>query len=222
MSSISATRYSTFERCPLQYLYKYKYRLLSQKSDALIIGSLYHEMLEEYHNNNEPKARQIIKDNPEHSEMLTHLFTKYLGNPVLGNVLETEYEFHVDIPGVDIPLFGFMDRIDESQGVEYKTSSKKWNDKDVETIQTDIYMYVLLKKFGRPVPLVYSINNKKTNVLPQIIPVTRSEDEIMGLESKIKKYIIDVSTSRFEATPGPHCFGLCSWGKRGDRTCPYG
>lgn len=219
MSSISATRYQTFASCPRRYSYQYYYKLLQTKGTPLIVGTLYHEMLELYHTNNESAARKIIVDNKKHSEVLTHLFTKYLAQPVLGTVLETEYEFRVDIPGVDIPLYGFVDRIDEDKGVEYKTTSKKWHRKDTDTIQTDIYMYILLKKFGRPVPLVYSINNKKTNVLPQIISVEKTEEEILSLEGKIKKYILDVKDSDFAATPGNSCFN-CPWSQRvGDGTC---
>lgn len=218
MSSISATRYGVFRNCPLRYKYQYLYRLLQTKGAPLIIGTLYHEMLELYHSDNEAAARKIIADNSEHSEILEHLFTKYLDKPVLGNVLETEHEFRVNIPGVDIPLYGFIDRIDEDKGVEYKTTSKKWKDEDTDTIQTDIYLYVLMKKFGRPVPIVYSINNKNTKVPPQIIEVTKTEDEIIQLEAKIKQYILDVKASDFSATPGRHCF-MCPWSNKGDGTC---
>jgi len=177
-------------------------------------------MLELYHTDNELAARRIIDDNKEHSDILAHLFTKYLAQPVLGNVLETEYEFKEYIPGIEYPLYGFIDRIDEDKGVEYKTTSKKWNDKDVDTIQTDIYMYILYKRFGEPFPLVYSINNKKTNTLPQIIRVEKTEKEILSVEDKIRKYIEDVKSSDFTPTPSGDCY-LCPWGSIGDRTCEY-
>ena len=218
MSSISATRFGTFEQCPLRYKFQYLYRLMQKKGDALVIGTLYHEMLEVYHTTGEELARQIIIDNKAHEDILNHLFTKYLEQPVLGKVLETEYEFRIDVPGVELPLYGFIDRIDEDKGVEYKTASKKWNEKDTDTIQTDIYLYVLLKKYERPVPIVYSINNKKTKVLPQIIRVEKTEEEILLLEDKLKQYMLDVKKSDFSATPGQGCW-LCPWGQRGDQTC---
>jgi len=220
MGSISATRYRTFKDCPLRYKYQYLYRLMQTKGDPLVIGTLYHEMLELYHSNNELEARRIITDNEKYSEILTHLFTKYLAQPILGNVLETEYEFREYIPGVEYPLYGFIDRIDEDKGVEYKTTSKSWQMKDTDTIQTDIYLYVLMRKFGRPVPIVYSINNKKTKVLPQIITVEKTEKEILMVEDKIKQYIEDVKVTDFKATPSNVCF-FCPWGNRGDKTCIY-
>jgi len=220
MANISATRYNTFNTCPLQYKYKYKYRLLSGKSDALEIGSLYHKMLESYHKHSDMSLANEIAETSKHKDILEKLFTKYLAQPVLGNVIETEYEFNVDIPGVKYSLYGFIDRIDEDKGVEYKTSSRKWNAGDTDTIQTDIYMYVLYKKFGRPFPLVYSINNKKTKLPPQIIVVEKTKEEIVVLEDKIKQFIKDVESSTFDANPGKHCY-LCPWGPSGDRTCPY-
>ena len=220
MSSISATRWGTFQRCPLEYRYKYIDRLISKKHKALEIGSLYHEMLELHHSDREEQALRIMEDNKEHSQILSHLYTKYLARPILGTVMETEYEFKVEIPGVRIPLYGFIDRIDEDKGVEYKTASKKWHMKDTETIQTDIYLYVLLKRFGYPVPIVYSVNNKKTNVPPEIITVERTEEEIMQLEDKVKVYLKDVGSSDFAPTPGNHCY-LCPWGNHGDGTCIY-
>ena len=222
MNKISATQYRLFQTCPLQYKYKYKYHLISKKSDALSIGSLYHEMLEFYHKTGtEAHARQIIKDNPEHSEILTHLLAKYLENPVPGNVIETEFEFTVDIPNSDHKLYGFIDRIDEDKGVEYKTSSKKWNEKDVDNIQTDIYMYVLYKKFGRPFPLVYSVNNKKTKLPPQIIEIKKTEKEILEVEKKMVEYIKKLEETDFPPNPGSHCY-MCPWGPKGDGTCEYG
>jgi len=220
MANISATRYNTFLKCPLQYKYKYKYRLLSDKSDALVIGSLYHEMLESYHKHGHTLLADQIANSSEHKDILEKLFAKYLAQPVLGKVMETEYEFTVDIPGVEYSLYGFIDTIDEDKGVEYKTSSRKWNTRDTDTIQTDIYMYVLYKRFGRPFPLVYSINNKKTKLPPQIIVVEKTEEEILALEDKIKQYIIDVKESTFDAKPGSHCY-LCPWGSKGDGTCPH-
>lgn len=218
MSSISATRYSTFEKCPLRYKYQYVYRLISKKNKALVIGSLYHEMLEIYHRDGEELARNIIDSNKEHSEILTHLFAKYQAQPILGNVLETEYEFKLDVPGVGVPIYGFIDRIDEDKGVEYKSTSKKWQKEDTDTIQTDIYLYVLLQKFGKPMPIVYSANNKKTKVPAQIITVEKTEEEILTLPDKLKKFLSDVKHSDFKPTPGNHCY-MCPWGNVGDGIC---
>jgi hypothetical protein len=79
----------------------------------------------------------------------------------------------LNVPGLKYPLVGKIDRIDEDKGVEYKTSSKKWKIEDTDTIQTDIYLYALYKKTGRPLPIVYSINNKQTKLPPQEIVVEK-------------------------------------------------
>jgi len=220
MNNISATRWSTFERCPLEYRFKYIDQLLAFKGEALVIGSLYHKMLELYHSGREVEAEKIPKDNKEHSAILTHLFAKYLARPVLGDVLETEYRFDINVPGVGIPLIGYLDRVDADKGVEYKTASKKWHEADTDTIQTKMYLYALLRRFGRPMPIVYSVNNKKTKVLPEIIPVERTEAEILMLEDEVKIFIKDVDNSSFDPTPSGHCY-MCAWGNKGDGTCPY-
>jgi len=218
MKTISATKYRTFDSCPRQYQYKYEFHLMERKSDALEIGSLYHEALELYHQDNEEIADKLIKDNPKHSDMLNHLFNKYKESPVDGVTMETEYRFKIDIEGVEPKLYGFIDRIDEDKGVEYKSSSKKFNEADIDNIQTDIYLYVLLKKFGKPMPIVYSVNNKKTKVLPQMLTVEKTEEEILMLEDKIRKFVADVEESTFEPTPGSACY-MCPWGNKGDGTC---
>ena len=179
MKNVSATKYSIFEQCPRKYQYQYIYELFQQKSEALAIGSLYHRLLENYHKGNTEVVRSILDESGENKTVLEHLFTKYLASPILGEVLETEYKFWMKIPGADTPIFGFIDRVDKDKGVEYKTTSKKWKEEDTDTIQTKIYLYILLKKFGKPVPLVYSINNKKTKLPPQTIIVEKTEEEIL-------------------------------------------
>lgn len=225
MINISATRYNTFKECELKYLYKYEYHLLELKGDALIIGSFYHELLEKYHSNtpNDELLKEIKKD--KNADMIIGLYNKYLEAPIAGNVIETEHEFSLDIPGLDIPIYGFIDRVDEDKGIEYKTSSKDYKEIDTRNIQADIYLYVLLKKFGRPMPLLYVVNNKKKinskKYEIQSIEVTKTEKEILEVEDKIKEFVVNEKHSSYPASPGIHCY-WCSFGKKmGDGTCPY-
>jgi ATP-dependent helicase/DNAse subunit B len=48
--TISATSFSTYERCPLQYYYKYILELLEPQSDALETGNKVHKFIEDYNN----------------------------------------------------------------------------------------------------------------------------------------------------------------------------
>lgn len=222
MKTISATSYTMYNNCPQQWRFNYILHLLKKEGKALKIGKIYHECLELFHSGTpieEVLRAAEAQSDKEDFALIEMLFDKYIKNPVEGNVIETEYRFSIDIPGLDIPLYGFIDRIDEDKGVEYKSTSKKWKDADADNIQTDIYLYALLKKFGKPMPIVYSVNNKKTKVAPQIITISKTKEEIISIEERLIKFVSDVNSKTFDPIPGGYCF-YCPWGnKLGDGTC---
>jgi hypothetical protein len=222
MKNISATSISTFESCPLRWKYRYIYKLYSLPSAALSIGSDYHKCLENY---SKYTSYDFIILTSKHGKLLDTMVSKYIENPVSGNMQETEYRFSLDLPGLPVPVIGFIDRIDEDKGVEYKTSSYDYQPEHTETIQSKLYSYVLRQRFGRVVPIVYSVMNKKKahqkKYIPQTLPIVYEDGVLDSLPEEINKTYKDITQSDFPPKPDIHCY-WCSWGRKtGDGTCRF-
>lgn len=223
MKNISATSISTYYLCALQWKFKYILKLLQKESKALMVGSLYHKHLEHYHKGQDHKHKSPLEK--AELDLVDTMFAKYRESPVGGKILETEMRFTFNVPKVDVPIIGFIDRVDEDKGVEYKTSSFDYKDENTDTFQSKIYSYALFKKFGRIVPIVYSVMNKKRahvkKYKPQEIPIVYTEDNYNRLFEKIQMFQDAVKQKQFPPNPGTHCY-WCPWGnKAGDGVCPY-
>jgi len=227
MKSVSATSMSKFDTCTLQWKFNYLLKLLQKKGKALLIGSLYHSCLEMYHSGR--TCDTVIKEakglSTDDLALVELMLEKYKEYSVAGAVVETEHKFRINVPGVPVPLIGYIDRIDEDKGVEYKTSSRDFKDVDTQTIQAKIYSYVLWKKFGKIVPIMFSVMNKKKakqkKYKPQELLITHTVKELEELEGLILRFYKNASKGPYNPTPGIHCY-WCPWGnKMGDGTCIY-
>lgn len=236
IKTISASQINTYESCPLQWYYNYILKLIQLPNPAFIIGTAYHKCLERYHKGE--SKEQIIKDlkdqmlsekpldeKIEQFGLVRKMFEKYIKNPLVGKVIETEFCFSIPIEGIPVPLYGFVDRVDEDKIGEYKTSSFDYKEEDIKTIQSKIYTYAVLKKKGKLLPVIYSVNNKgkvnNDNYIPQQMKIQYNEQDMKDLEEYIKKFYNEIdSKDKFEPTPGVHC-RWCGYGKNGTNNCKY-
>lgn len=221
LKSISATSYSTYEVCPYKWSLKYKSKLLTMPNPAFIVGTAVHNALENYHNgmtvdNVMAELRLELLNKEETTEveldrfgMARNMVEAYIRNPVDLETIQTEYKFILPVPELTAPLFGFVDRIVVPGFVEYKTSVKMFKLEDIDNIQTDIYSYVGWKNRGFMPLVTYCIlhktKSKKPDYKPQIMEITRTEDDMVELIRKLKTFEENIEREEFHATPSYKC-----------------
>ena len=154
---ISATKITMYNTCPYKYWLNYELGAMVAPQPHFIIGTMYHKAVEKYHQfgkldkaNIKPVLDQIkpliiIKKTSEEIDrfgLVRLMLEKYAEYPVDdAKTIDTEWFFNIDIPCTTIQLNGFIDRVVEGGMVEYKTTSFDFTEKDVHTIQADIYSY---------------------------------------------------------------------------------
>lgn len=235
MKSISASSMNMYDQCPLAWKYNYIDKLLQLPNPAFIIGTNYHKALELFHTGHKPEQilidlkKEMIKNKTDEEidrfGLVRQMFEKYIAMPVEGKIIENEFRFRITIPDIPVPLYGFVDRVDENKIVEYKTSSFDYKEKDIKTIQSLIYTYAVKKEKGKLLPVVFSVNNKKKAKNPnyklQELKIQRTEEELKELEQIFKDFYIKVTQDKsFKPRLGSHCH-WCAYGNSGTSNCPH-
>jgi len=236
IKTISASSISSYQNCPLSWYYNYILKLIQLPNPAFIIGTNYHKCLERFHSGDSKEQiiadlkTQLLSGKPTGDEierfgLVRKMFEKYIKNPLTGKVIETEFSFSIPIEGIPVPLYGFVDRVDEDKIGEYKTSSFDYKEEDIHTIQSKIYSYAVWKKKGKLLPVVYSVNNKgkvnNDNYIPQQMKIQYTEQDMKDLEEYVKNFYKEIeSKDKFEPTPGVHC-RWCGYGPNGTGNCQH-
>jgi RecB family exonuclease len=224
LKTISATSINTYNNCELNWYLKYVAKLLNLPNPAFIIGSAYHKCIEDFNNGMakefviEKLKKDILKDKPTEEDIKTfglvrRMFEKYLINAIEGSKDSSEFKFNIKIPGIPVPLFGFIDRVDKDKIVEYKTTSQDFTLNDVKTIQSKIYVYAIYRTLKKILPVEYSINNKKKvnkdNYKPQRLRVEYTKDDLEDLEDDLRAFYNKVvSQTNFKHKQGIY---PCQW-----------
>lgn len=219
VKSFSASKLKTYATCPRLYEYQYILNLLQPASDALVIWTKYHDIVEKFH------TWQKHQVDEKYKAVLEWLFAKYVAKPLDWDVVDTEYRFKVEI--WDVVIVGIIDRLDTDKIWEYKTTSNDYKQEDVDNWQSDIYIWAMWKTTWINYPLTYHINNKKKinskKYLPQIITVTKTEEELIEIEKRLLEVIEQINNKNFNPTPWPHCyycpFGSCSKYAKQTKNC---
>jgi len=239
LKSLSATSVSTYEGCPYRWNLNYNLKLLQLPNPAFFVGTMYHKALEIYQSKalkHELVIEQIkglmlanteFEDKIKMFGMVRNMFGKYVEyEQELARLpsIENEWRFRIQVPGLDIPLIGFVDRIIAGKVIEYKTTSKDFEQEDLNNIQTDIYSYAYFNRFGEMPTVIYSINNKKkahTKLYkPQRLEIARSKEDMGKLELRLANTADCINKGNFEPTPSNQCY-WCPFGKKGTNNCKY-
>lgn len=234
---ISATQLSMYDNCPQLWYWNYELKLLQKDNDAFLIGSAYHEALEQYHiaDCNPKMAHSIVEtikptlitqtgnvNDLDKFLMFKTMFKKYTENVCDGKIIQNEMEFSIDIDGVPIPLFGKIDRRDEDKIVEYKTSASDFKPEDVRTIQSRVYAYAVWRDTGLLLPVVYHIMHKKKSskpaYKPQRLEILYTQEEIDEVPVMVKEFYDNTMKGNFEPCKGTHCY-WCPYGRSGTNNC---
>ena len=132
---LSASSITTFLRCPRQWQDKYIRGNRGPSNSALMLGSAVHLGLSRALKGEDPGSfwLETLKENPEvdWSKMapdkcaewavkLLYLYYETIGKHL--NVTDTEVEVLIEIPGMDIPVIGFIDILTDDRVVDVKTT----------------------------------------------------------------------------------------------------
>ena len=163
---LSYSSISKYLACPASWKYKYIDNLPTKSSPALVFGSAFHNTVEAYicdRDNIELQAQWMKEwniqvernedcdwglDTPEKFyndglRMLANSDVLKLINELMPKNVERKVTLH--LPGVDVPIIGFIDIITED-GIpgDFKTSGKSWsNSRAVNELQPLFYLAAL-------------------------------------------------------------------------------
>lgn len=157
---LSASSITTFLRCPRQWQAKYVHGLEGPSNSALLIGSAVHDWLAQELAGEDPvwtavweeaiikqggRENIVWKDKEPAAEIIAFRQAEAYYHTVgrVLNVLETEKEISVRVPGVPIPVVGFIDIVCPDGIIDVKTTGYL-NAKSVQTnrewtLQANIY-----------------------------------------------------------------------------------
>lgn len=225
LKHISASSINAYNNCELNWYYTYVLKLLQLPNPAFIIGTLYHKCIEEFYKGGKVDLildnikKEILKDKPSDEDiknygLIRKMFKAYLLNPIDGDINDNEFRFSIRIPGVDVPLLGFIDRVDNDKIVEYKTTSQDFTLNDIKTLQSRIYVYAIYKEKGKILPVVYSINNKKKvdkkGYKPQVLSIEYSKSDLEATEDEIRTFYDKIgSQTSFRHKQGKYPCPFC-------------
>lgn len=207
---LSFSSVSRYLKCHKQWKYRYIDKLQEESSDALLFGSAWHKMIRESFGNKPDDfdlnwnwdctfhqsfgTNQDVITEPN-QKMLYDLGTKMLTSPDITKTIQglgasvnlesLEMETELRIPGVSVPVIGFIDMIDlDGTPIDIKTSGKKWSQEQADTsLQPTFYLAALeqLQMVKLPAKFKYIIFTKTKNPTVQVLETTRTHEDIFAL-----------------------------------------
>lgn len=225
---LSYSSIDTYERCPLQYRYRYVERLEFEPKPALSFGSSLHAALEWFYDvkTTHPPELDALLDKlketwvsegyadaaeegrylEEGLKLLTDYYYKNVGSFRVPVSLE-EY-FEVDLGG--FVLTGKIDRVDRDPGGTYEIIDYKTNrnlpprERLAANLQLPIYQYAALQKWGisaGKLTLYYLRPGQRYSTRPW------DEKRIAAMLERLRGVAGSITSGAFEPTPN----NLCGW-----------
>lgn len=212
--TISASLISAYYNCPLEWKLINVDGLIPKVGDALDIGSMFDLAVKLHHKDEDPfKAIEEkfshLENYKKHLKLIRQLYLAYSFAPYnfTHPTFDVGFKITLDHPItgeiIQFPLTGFLDALDTIDGgahvVEYKTSSAPYTQQQVdESIQATIYSYYIYKTLGVVEPIVHYIVADKKSKTIQVLQTTRSIEDFCDLFEKVKQFIIDVESEKFD------------------------
>lgn len=201
---LSYSSISKYLKCGKQWKFRYIDKLQEESSEALLFGSAWHKMIREYLTMNNPgflpawskSFNQILEQENIAGDwfmdadilgqrMLTsEKITKTIqGLSINPESLEMEIELH--IPGVQVPVVGFIDMIDlDGIPIDIKTSSQKWTQERADADLQATFYLAALEQAGMvqlPAKFRFIVFTKTKHPDVQIIETVRTHADVFAL-----------------------------------------
>ncbi|MFH1955609.1 MAG: ATP-dependent DNA helicase [Patescibacteria group bacterium] len=230
-SFVSYSQLNTYNQCPLQYKYKYILKIPTKLNHAMTFGQSIHNTLRDFHNL-EIKGHKMEDNNilkifekeflPLGYESSKHKEQRYeQGRIALLNYAKCRKEKFGDpkfieekfkLRGFEVPLFGFIDRIDYKDGgyeiIDYKTGAAK--DQKIVDKDEQLTIYALaarekLKIIPKKLSLYFIEEDKR-------VDTKRTEGDLEKEKETVSKTIKEIKSSSFEPKIGIQC-KYCAFNK---------
>ena len=224
--SLSSSKYTTFDNCPLQFKFKYVLEAPGKPRQYLSFGNNIHsaiESIEKLQKDHITISEELISNilkkywnslsfdttsqENEYQSLANDMIQKYLqwhnANP---NVLvDIEVKFTINFHGVKIT--GKIDRVEmtsdgDYEVVDFKTGkSKTTKSKIKEDIQLNIYALGIKELYGRlpkKISLFYLLDDdiRSYNIV---------REDLENFESRLSEMNESIFNEKFEANPAYHC-----------------
>lgn len=192
---LSFSSISRYLKCGKQWKFRYLDKLQEEGSEALAFGTAWHKMIRHALTDKKPIEDcflTAIEESPISEEsfqlgqkMLTsEKITKTIqGLSIQPETLELQTELH--IPGVQVPIVGFIDMIgNDGVPIDIKTSSKKWSQERADNdLQATFYLAALeqLQMVQLPAKFRYMVFTKTKHPDVQIIETERTHKDVFTL-----------------------------------------
>lgn len=172
VTHLSASALSRYRECPLSFHGKYIQKWPEVHppfmAQAYAFGTLVHACLETHHKGGDAIRELCLRWPSVRAEIPAHYFDRAVSLIMAYTASETpderdlvEHKFRLNIPGVEVPVIGYIDRLRGLAIKEYKTTSSKtwWTQERADTdIQATIYcMAVSALNRGAQATLEYHI-----------------------------------------------------------------
>jgi len=231
--ALSATKLSTYEKCPLQYRFKEIDKIpLLVKKPYFQLGSVIHKVLEIFHEHKLSTQNELLslldqywttegfqykQEEQQYKEdavkMLENYFTYFQAKPIHPQYVEAAFSFKLK----NCTINGKCDRIDINEDgqvevYDYKTSKKQIASKDLKKdIQLAVYALFLLHEG------ILSTQGKKQKMIAEKLSLLslRHEDietsvkfeldELVEKKDEIEAIADKIRAKEFGAIVGHHC-----------------
>ncbi len=208
--------------CQKNWKFKYIDKLETTSSDALLFGSAWHKMIglvcagDNLDHAWTKSLSEITqeKTDGEYAELAGDGMRMITVPEVITTIQglqpkELEYKFEIGVPGVDVPVIGFIDMIDQDGApVDFKTAGRKWSQQKADDDLQPTFYLMAMQQLGLvslPATFRYMIFTKTKNPEVQIIDTVRTAKDILNLHSLIREVYEAMQKDFFLPT------GLGSW-----------
>lgn len=202
---LSYSSISGYLQCARHWRYRYIDRQPSPSSDALLFGSAWHKMialvasgqghlgkstmssLNAWHT--VMTTMEELQDNPI-ADGIQELGERLLDVPVIRATIQglhpahLEYEIELHVPGLPVPVAGFIDMIDaDGMAWDFKTAGKKWTQDQADaSLQPTVYLAALQQSglVSLPAPFRYMIFTKTKSPDVQVLDTVRTAADVLA------------------------------------------
>lgn len=182
---LSASSLTTFLRCPRQWQNKYVLKQVEPSSSALVLGSAVHlsmsralmgedpgsywlETLKEAEKQGEIDWSRMKPDTTaEWAVKLSYDYYELVGKYL--EVEDTEVEVTLEIPGMDIPVIGFVDVVTADRIIDLKTTGY-FNTKSVRVNREWVFQMNVYQLYQNKPAELHILTRSKTD--PVVVPST--------------------------------------------------
>ena len=205
VNHLSYSSISGYLQCARHWRYRYIDRQPSPSSDALLFGSAWHKTISLVASGQGHLGKSTLGNlNAWHTVMTT--MTELQDSPAAGEIQATgerllavpeihaaiqglnpahlDYEIELHVPGLPVPVTGFIDMI-AADGLTYdfKTAGKKWTQGQADSsLQPTVYLAALQQSglVSLPASFRYMIFTKTKSPEVQIIDTVRTAADVLA------------------------------------------